>query len=217
MENTEGEEEECVRRNLPGTKSKDLFSWPDQELDDMESSLSVQQYIQQLARRNPSDVAALVTLPDSVDEKLWQYEHLRQFCMELNDLAVALEKECTAASCPQMKATDEWLYLCAAHKQPQECNAMSYIYHTLDGAASFLNNEKLFPNRSSILETSAPKLPSIARRVYRIFAHAFFHHQAIFEEFEKHRHLCKRFHAFAVAFDAVPQNLLVIPATALNA
>jgi hypothetical protein len=148
---------------------------------------------------------------------LWQaLTESSQFCLELNDLAVVLEPECTAASCPQMKATDEWLFLCAAHKAPQEvvvlqgdlreqseatkcflqnnelifcassvapktagsialvwllfardcgkscvcglshlilthsgpqCNAISYIYHTLDGAASFLNNEKLFPNR----------------------------------------------------------------------
>ena len=28
-----------------------------------------------------------------------------------------------------------------------QCNAMSYMYHALDGASSFLNNEKLFPNR----------------------------------------------------------------------
>lgn len=89
MEDEDVVEEEFLRRNVPGTKEKvfpsiiliyieqDLFSWPPQELDAMESSLSVQQYIQQMIRKNPADVAALVTLPEDVDEKLWQYEHLR--------------------------------------------------------------------------------------------------------------------------------------------
>ncbi len=96
-------------------------------MDEIESSLAIQEFLQQLVRENPADVASLVNLPESVDEKLWQYEHLRQFCLELNDLAVALEHECTANSCPQMKATDEWLYLCAAHKAPQEVGDVSIL------------------------------------------------------------------------------------------
>jgi hypothetical protein len=51
------------------------------------------------------------------------------------ELAVTLKDACTAETCAQMKATDEWMYLCAAHKQPQECCAIDYIVHTLDGTA----------------------------------------------------------------------------------
>jgi hypothetical protein len=32
--------------------------------------------------------------PELQDEGVWKYEHLRQFCMELNGLAVALQGEC---------------------------------------------------------------------------------------------------------------------------
>jgi hypothetical protein len=56
---------------------QDLFAWPDQALEDIESSLSTQQYIQQFVRSNPADVAAMVTLPEGTDEKVWQYEHVR--------------------------------------------------------------------------------------------------------------------------------------------
>eukprot|EP00048_Salpingoeca_helianthica_P007361 m.109517 g.109517 ORF g.109517 m.109517 type:complete len:251 (+) comp14310_c0_seq1:1253-2005(+) len=215
-EETENVVETIVRRNVPGTRTKDLFAWPDQALEDIDSSLASQQFIQQFVRQNPADVVAMVTVPEGSDDKVWQYEHLRQFCLELNDLAVVLEPECTATSCPQMKATDEWLYLCAAHKSPKECSAISYIYHTLDGATSFLNNEKLFPNRNSIPETSVTKMPSIARRIYRIFAHAYYHHTALFTEFEARRHLCKRFHAFSAAFEMVTEAMLVVPAKALG-
>ena len=39
---------------------------------------------------------------------------------ELNLLTVALSGSCTAATCKTMNATDEWQYLCAAHKTPSE-------------------------------------------------------------------------------------------------
>ena len=44
----------------------------------------------------------------------------RQFVTELNLLTVALSGSCTAATCKTMNATDEWQYLCAAHKTPSE-------------------------------------------------------------------------------------------------
>ena len=38
----------------------------------------------------------------------------------------------------------------------------------------------------SIKETSVAKLGSVCRRVYRIFSHAYFHHRALFDEYEVH-------------------------------
>jgi hypothetical protein len=63
-----------------------------------------------------------------------------------------------------MTATEQWIFLCAAHKNPKEvmrnifininflnfllqCPAIDYTRHTLDGAASLLNNNKYFPSR----------------------------------------------------------------------
>ena len=42
------------------------------------------QYIQQIIRRDVSDVEAILTAPETQDEGVWKYEHLRQFSMELN-------------------------------------------------------------------------------------------------------------------------------------
>jgi Mob1/phocein family len=67
--------------------------------------------------------------------------------MELNGLAVRLQKHCFPASCNQMTATDQWIFLCAAHKTPKECPAIDYTRHTLDGAACLLNSNKYFPSR----------------------------------------------------------------------
>lgn len=71
----------------------------------------------------------------------------RQFCMELNGLAVRLQNDCKPEICTQMTATEQWIFLCAAHKTPKECPAIDYTRHTLDGAACLLNSNKYFPSR----------------------------------------------------------------------
>ena len=150
-----------------------------------------------------SDVDHILSAPETQDEGVWKYEHLRQFCMELNGLAVKLQSECKPETCSQMTATEQWIFLCAAHKTPKECPAIDYtrcgifssislqkslkerhfldshfcLRHTLDGAACLLNSNKYFPSRVSIKESSVAKLGSVCRRVYRIFSHAYFHHR----------------------------------------
>lgn len=78
------------------------------------------QYIQQVIRRDRNNIDEILTAPEGQDEVVWEYEHLRQFCMELNGLAVRLQEQCTPQSCPQMIATEQWIFLCAAHKTPRE-------------------------------------------------------------------------------------------------
>ena len=124
-----------------------------------------------------ADVDHILTAPETQDEGVWKYEHLRQFCMELNGLAVKLQGDCKPDTCSQMTATEQWIFLCAAHKTPKECPAIDYTRHTLDGAACLLNSNKYFPSRVSIKESSVAKLGSVCRRVYRIFSHAYFHHR----------------------------------------
>lgn len=113
----------------------------------MDSTLAVQQYIQQMIRRDPSNIDLILNMPEANDEGVWKYEHLRQFCMELNGLAVRLQEECHPETCTQMTATEQWIFLCAAHKTPKECPAIDYTRHTLDGAACLLNSNKYFPSR----------------------------------------------------------------------
>lgn len=127
---------------------QDFCRWPDEPFEEMDSTLAVQQYIQQIIRREPSNIELILGMPDGQDEGVWKYEHLRQFCMELNGLAVRLQGECHPQTCTQMTATEQWIFLCAAHKTPKECPAIDYTRHTLDGAACLLNSNKYFPSRS---------------------------------------------------------------------
>ncbi|KAI8060742.1 hypothetical protein BC940DRAFT_311465 [Gongronella butleri] len=199
-----------ARRLCPGTRLDSAFDWPFEPIDNLDSSFHVQEYLQQLIRQDHTNVDTLVEIPESVDRQVWQYEHLRQVCIELNQLVVALETECTKENCPEMKA-DGWLYLCAAHSSTQSCPAIDYIIHTLDGATILLNNSKYFPSRISIPEPSLKHFQSIARRLYRIFAHAYFHHRETYDLFENETCLYARFLLLSKSFNLVPRELISIP------
>ncbi|PIO24536.1 hypothetical protein AB205_0188780, partial [Aquarana catesbeiana] len=107
-------------------------------------------YIQQNIRTDCSNIDRILEPPEGQDEGVW-----KQFCLELNGLAVKLQAECHPDSCTQMTATEQWIFLCAAHKTPKEasltcyftCPAIDYTRHTLDGAACLLNSNKYFPSR----------------------------------------------------------------------
>lgn len=200
-----------LRRNNRGCKSKDFYSWPEQSFEEMDSPLAVQQYIQQVIRRDPSNIDEILKLPEGQDLGAWKIEHLRLFCMQLNGLAAKLQECCLPETCNQMTATEQWIFLCAAHKQPNECPAINYTRHTLDGAASLLNSTKYFPSRVTIKESSVAKLGSVCRRVYRIFSHAYYHHFTVFDEFERETHLCKRFSKFVTIYELMPKDSLIVP------
>ena len=78
--------------------SQEFSKWPDESFEEMDSTLAVQQWIQQTINKDPSNVMGILTPPETQDEEVWKYEHLRQFCMELNGLAVKLQ-EIGRASC----------------------------------------------------------------------------------------------------------------------
>ncbi|KAJ3237387.1 MOB member 4, phocein [Chytriomyces hyalinus] len=219
-----------INRNKKGTRLEEWNAWQlktvdtdsDDKLDDSlaeklirraESSLAVQTVIQHVLAVDNSDIEAIVRLPEGVDPAVWQCEHLRQLCLQLNQLVALLIPECLPSNedCREMKA-GEWQYLCAAHVSPQPCSAIDYIIHTLDGATALLNSSKFFPSRATIPMSSHKHFSSIARRLYRIFAHAWFHHREIFDDFENETCLYKRFLFLStIEFQLIPEKLITIP------
>lgn len=91
-----------LRRNHKGLRSNEFDRWPEQPFEDMDGTVAVQQYIQQTIRRDPAAMDDILNPPDQQDEGVWKYEHVRQFCMELNKLTVRLQRECTPNTCAQM-------------------------------------------------------------------------------------------------------------------
>lgn len=66
-------------------------------------------------------------------------------------------------------------------------------------------------DRLSIPQSSYRHFSSLARRLGRIFAHAYYHHREIFEQAEAESSLYERFLALTSKFDLVPPEFLVIP------
>ncbi|EGO29097.1 hypothetical protein SERLADRAFT_346076, partial [Serpula lacrymans var. lacrymans S7.9] len=154
-----------------------------------------------------------------VDRACWIYEQLRRLAQDLSyPLITTLQQECTRTSCPEMKA-GEWLYLCVAHGNDgamEQCCAIDYILHTLDSATALLNSPRAFPSRLSIQQSSYRHFSSLARRLGRIFAHAYFHHREAFEQAEAESSLYARFLKLTIEFDLVPNEFLVIPQRAVQ-
>ena len=132
--------------------------------------------------------------PAGVDKYLWLYELCRLLVRLSTNLFNELAKgeaPCSAHTCPEMRAS-EWQYLCAAHDPPKSCCAFDYSSHTLGWAEDTLTSPKHFPSRLTLgIESSGGpqqgirQITNIFRRVYRIYAHAWFQHRKVFTDYEK--------------------------------
>ncbi|KAI8865876.1 putative cell cycle-associated protein, partial [Ramicandelaber brevisporus] len=186
--------------------------------DDFDSTVPVQEYLQCCVRNCRTDAARLAALPAGVDADLWAYEHMRQLCVELggsSGLVRRLSAVCTAESCPEMMVL-EWKFLCAVHgpaaeTSPSASMSAAYSVHQLNAAILTLANPRLFPSRAAIPAAARKELTSIARRLYRIFAHAYYHHRAVFDAFERESRLFARLCHLNAAHRLIQAKLLIIP------
>jgi hypothetical protein len=133
--------------------------------------------------------------PPNTGREIWLYELGRFLIQKTNAIIVALFADsppCSAQTCPEMRAS-EWQYLCAVHDPPKSCAAIDYCCHTLDWAATMLCSSKMFPSRLALgsgaqagfqgdrtLQAQMKEITNIFRRVYRIYAHAWFQHRDMF-------------------------------------
>lgn len=187
-----------TRRIRKGTKAVNITAPPLVPLAELDSAFQLQEHLSALLSSitNPSnsthsvpltrkDCERIATPPESIDEWLWCYELTRRLTRDMNSLVIGLiaDKNCTPETCPEMRASS-WQYLCAVHDPPRSCNAMDYSTHTLDHAATTLCLTKHFPSRLSLNANGTKQLSSIFRRLYRIFAHAWFCHKNVFWDVE---------------------------------
>jgi hypothetical protein len=160
--------------------------------------------------------------PENVDKTLWLYELCRFLTQKVNSIIVALFSDsppCSSITCPEMRAS-EWQYLCAVHDPPKSCCAIDYCCHTLDWAANTLTSPKHFPSRlalgtdQSTQHSQGRQLTNIFRRVYRIFAHAWFQHREMFWKVEGRMGLYVFFKTVCDYYGLVPEDNYTIPAEA---
>jgi hypothetical protein len=170
------------------------------------------------------DVAVyLADPPEGVEKSLWLYELCRFLTMKVNNLIIAFFAEdppCSAQTCPEMRAS-EWQYLCAVHDPPKSCCAIDYCCHTLDWATSILTSPKYFPSRLTLgsdaaggPQASMRHLTNIFRRLYRIFAHAWFQHRDVFRQVEGNEGLYVFFKTVCDVYSLIPEDNYTVPAEA---
>jgi hypothetical protein len=157
--------------------------------------------------------------PDNVDRTLWLYELCRFLIQKVNGIITALFADsppCSSTTCPEMRAS-EWQYLCAVHDPPKSCCAIDYCCHTLDWAANTLTSPKHFPSRlalgtdQSTQHSQMRQLTNIFRRVYRIFAHAWYSHRDVFWNVEGRTGLYIFYKTVCDVYGLVPEDNYTIP------
>ncbi|KCV70164.1 hypothetical protein H696_03623 [Fonticula alba] len=204
--------DQVCRRLRPGCSIDDAYKWPVRNLSELDSPFALQEYIQDLLRQEEVNVQAAVVCPDDVDKNVWIHEHLRYICMQLELLAAKLVDVCTPATCKQMFATPNELYLCATHTRPKECPAIDYINHLLDSTSALFHNNKYFPSRVTVSQSSADAhFSSTSRRLYRILAHVYFNHPQDFWNFDPEGVLLRHFHLLSVEYKLIDPDNLIIP------
>ena len=156
---------------------------------------------------------------ESVDKNMWLYELCRLLTQKANLVFVELASDnppCSVDTCPEMRAS-EWQYLCAVHEPPKSCSAFDYINHTLDWAGNLLTSPKHFPSRvflggetGNVLQ-SMRQLTNIFRRVYRIFAHAWFQHREVFWKIESTYGIYILFKTVCDKYQLIPEDNYTVP------
>ncbi|KAF2092111.1 Mob1/phocein [Saccharata proteae CBS 121410] len=216
------------RRIRPGTKAVDMAEGPPL----IDSAFQLMEYLKALHydATHPSDSVAiepitretamrLATPPESIDRALWLYELCRFLTEHANSIVIALfadEPACSAQTCPEMRAS-EWQYLCAVHDPPKSCCAIDYCCHTLDWAANTLTSPKNFPSRLALgtekekANAQIRQLTNVFRRVYRIFAHAWFQHREMFWRVENKTGLYTFFKTVCDVYSLIPPDNYTIP------
>ncbi|KAJ5175925.1 uncharacterized protein N7482_001802 [Penicillium canariense] len=229
-----GDDDSSTRRIRPGTKAADMaFGPPLIPLSQLDSPFQLQEHLKALyhhfTKPEGSDTVVpinrevaiqLAEPPEGVDRSLWLYELCRFLTMKVNNLIIAFFAEnppCSSQTCPEMRAS-EWQYLCAVHDPPKSCCAIDYCCHTLDWATNTLTSPKYFPSRLTLgaegsggPQASIRHLTNIFRRLYRIFAHAWFQHRDVFWEVEGHDGLYVFFKTVCDMFSLIPEDNYTIP------
>ena len=166
---------------------------------------------------------AIASPPPNVDRSLWLYELCRLIVQRANTVCVSFFREdppCAATTCPEMRAS-EWQYLCAVHEPPKSCCAIDYCCHTLEWAAETLSSTRFFPSRLTLgteatggSQAGVRQLTNIMRRVYRIFAHAWFQHRQVFWQVEGEEGLYVLLKTVCTVYGLLPEDSYTIPAEA---
>ena len=196
------------RRTLPGSASPSTHTVI--PLSALNGQFAVGEYIRSLINVDPSDLRLITDCPSGVDSAQWLYEHI--LCL-LTDLALWIHNVGAECDCATMCASADWEFLCAAHAGVPaiKCSAVNYCAHNIAAMTAAAHNTTTFPNRIAVNANAVKTLAPLVRRVYRIFAHAAYHHTAAYDALEAKTFLSRRFIALFTANTVLMDNNTFTP------
>lgn len=144
------------------------------------------------------------------------------FYNQINLLYGAITEFCSPQSCPEMKATDECVFvpffLCSSpltprfeylwqdnenYKKPTKMPAPAYIEQLMAWVQSNIDNEAVLPSRIGVnFPKNFPSLmKQIFKRMYRVYAHIYCHHYPVIRELGLEPHLNTSFKQYVLFID----------------
>jgi MOB kinase activator 1 len=160
------------------------------------------------------DFRLAVKRPEGEDINEWYAVNIVDFFNEISMLYSTITEFCTDASCPVMGAgACKYLWQDNKKTRPVQLSAPKYIAKLMDWVEAQLNDESIFPSQ---IDVPFPKnfsniVKDIMKRLFRIYAHSYFHHLEKFAELEVAAHWntsLKHFVFFAMEFKLIPKEQL---------
>lgn len=144
---------------------------------------------------NDATLNFIVSPPGVATPLTWAFLHVKRIVRDLNFLAMALHYDGCGDSerrpdCMVMNRAgkNSPKVICASTHPPEYCDAMKYIFHTLNWASSMVNYTHI--DCDQLLSIVNPDinhhmLTITYRRIFQIFTHACYFHPEVFQQHEE--------------------------------
>lgn len=168
------------------------------------SGLSLKNFSKNFETIENVDFNLIINLPEGEDLYEWYAYNVFDFHRQATMLFSAITEFCTPSSCPVMTAGSGYKYLWSEDgSKPCELCAPEYTAKLLKWIRCLLDNENVFP--------STPGMPfgpdfeniikTIMKRLFRIYAHFYYHHLQHFKALKIEKYLNTSFKHF-ILFNA---------------
>lgn len=154
-----------------------------------------------------------VKLPRGEDELEWIAVHVVDFHTQINMLYSTITLLCSPASCPKMTASEKYEYLwqdnrSSKYRKPTKLSAPEYIENLLNWVHSIFQDPAYFPTELGVefCENARAMFQQILKRLFRVYAHIYYHHINQITELNLQPHLntsLKHFVLFCDQFQLV--------------
>ena len=146
-----------------------------------------------------NDLRATVKLPEGEAKNEWLAKNVSDFYRELTMIHGTVTQFCTEKMCPQMTAGPGFIYLWQddSATKPVPVSAPKYIDLVLKWVNNQIDNEAIFPSTTSAFPPDFEQIVrNIMKRLFRIYAHFYYHHYENFRSLGMAKWLNTSFHHF---------------------